>query len=164
MTVTVTYRYDNASADDLYALLTDEAFLRAKYEALGAQNLIFTEIGEDEDCFRVEWQRNVKLNPPAFAAGLLGSRTDLSEIIEWEPADGGGYRADYLCQVKGVPGELRGEFEIRPEGAGCVEVIHMSAKINIPLLGKKVAGFVEGDAEHNLNDEDAFTRRYLENR
>ena len=37
----------------------------------------------------------------------------------------------------------------------------MEASSGIPLLGKKIAVFVEEDAKRNLDAEDKFTREFL---
>ena len=160
MTLEVEYAY-NVSIDKLYKLLTDKDFLRKKYEAVGSRSIVITECGQDEDVFRIEWTREVPSNPPGFAKKVLSEWNKLDEIMEWSLADDGTAHADYLCKVSGVPGSLAGEFDLRAQDDGCIEEIIMEASIGIPLLGKKIAGFVEEDAKRNLDAEDKFTREFL---
>lgn len=150
-----------ASFEKVYGLLTDQDFLRKKYEGVGSRNVEFGECGQDEEIFRIEWSREVPSNPPGFAKKFLSEWNRLEEIMEWTLEDDGSARADYLCHVAGVPGKLEGEFELRPDGKGCVESIVMKATISVPLLGHKVAGFVEDDAEAQLEKEYRFTKSHL---
>ncbi|HXH04173.1 MAG TPA: DUF2505 domain-containing protein [Candidatus Competibacteraceae bacterium] len=163
MTFSVEYVYENTAVEELYRLLTSADFLRRKYEGIGSRNLRISECGQDEEVFRVEWRRELRSNPPAFAARFLGEWNALEEIIEWE-RQGDGVRADYLGKVRGVPGELRGKFVIEPRGQGCVESITLKAVVNIPLLGGKIAQFAEEDARRSLDAEYQFTRQYLAGR
>jgi hypothetical protein len=160
MTIDTSHAYD-AGIDALYEMLTDEAFLRAKYEGVGSRNVEFESCEQDGDVFRIEWTREIPSNPPAFAKKILGEWNRTEEIMEWTRESDGGARADYLCKVAGVPGKLEGEFELLPDGDGCVEEIVMKASISIPLIGGKIASFVEADAESNLGKEYAFTRTHL---
>jgi hypothetical protein len=163
MTIEVEFRYP-VTPEILYQRLTDEEFLRAKYESLGSRALEFRECGLDEDVFRVEWTREVPSNPPGFAKKFLSEWNRLDEIMEWSIETDGSISGDYLAEIAGFPGKLEGEFQILADGKGCVEQILMRAKVGIPLVGKKIAEFAEQDAKRNLEGEDAFTRSELANK
>ena len=160
MTIEVEYAYA-ASFDEIYAKLTDEAFLRSKYEGVGSRNVNFSECGQDDDVYRIEWTREVPANPPAFARKFMGEWNSLEEIMEWTLEQDGSAHADYQCKFSTVPGVLEGEFDLRPDGQGCVEEIIMKATIRVPIVGGKIAALVEKDTQEQLNREDAFTRREL---
>ena len=160
MTVKVTHTF-KASFDELYRCLTNEDFLRKKYESVGSRNVEIKECGQDDDVFRIEWTREVPSNPPGFAKKVLSEWNRLEEIMEWSLEDDGSAHANYLCKVSSVPGDLQGEFDLRAVGDGCEEAIVMQANIKIPLLGRKIAGFVEEDAHTNLVKEYAFTQQHL---
>lgn len=151
-----------ADVDTLYGLFTDREFLTKKYLAVGSRNLEILECGQDDEVFRIEWRREVPSNPPGFARKVLSEWNQLEEIMEWERLPDGGARADYLGKVRGVPGELRGEFTLMAGGGGTVEEILMQATVNIPLVGKKIASFAEDDAAANLEKEYRFTLEYLD--
>ncbi len=150
-----------ASFDTIYRLLTSEEFLRKKYEGVGSRKVEILECGQDEEIFRIEWTREVPSNPPGFAKKFLSEWNKLEEIMEWTLEDDGSARADYLCRVAGVPGKLEGEFELRPDGKGCVQSVIMKATINVPLIGRKVASFVEDDAQTQLDQEYRYTKKHL---
>ena len=150
-----------ASFDEFYAKLIDETFLRAKYEGIGSRNVSFSECRQDDDVFRIKWAREVPSNPPAFARKFLKEWNSLDESIEWILKSDGSAHGDYACKTHGVPGTLKGDFDLRPDGTGCVEDIVMKATIKIPLIGKKIAAIVEDESADSLVKEYAFTRGEL---
>ncbi len=161
MTIETEHQFES-SFDTIYGKLTDEEFLRAKYESIGSRNVTFSECAQDDDVFRIEWTREVPANPPAFAKKFFSDWNALEEIMEWSLLDDGTAHADYQCKFGAIPGVLEGEFDLRPDGGGCVEEIIMKATISIPLLGGKIAGLVERDTATQLDQEYQYTRRALE--
>ena len=157
MTIEVDYAYD-ISFEDMYARLTDKDFLQAKYEAVGSRKVSISECAQDDDVFRIEWTREVPGNPPAFARKFFGDWNALEEIMEWTLEDGSAH-ADYQCKISGVPGVIEGEFDLRPDGKGCVEEIIMKATIRIPIVGGKIAQLVEENTREQLDEEDVYTRK-----
>ena len=160
MTIEVEYRYP-VSPRTLYDKLVDREFLRAKYEAIGSRRLDFRECGPDGALYRIEWTREVRSNPPGFAKKFLAEWNRLEEIMEWTVLANGSLQGDYLGKVAGFPGELKGAFDVVAADTGCAERIRMQARVNIPLVGKKIGSFVEDDARRNLAQEHAYTQKVL---
>ena len=159
MTVKTSQKF-SASVDEIYKLLTDKAFLQSKYEGVGSRNVNITECGQDEDVFRIEWTREVPMNPPSFAKKFLSAWNKCDEVMEWS-RDGDTAHANYECRVKGIPGTLYGEFDLSADGDGSVENIAMRADVKIPLVGKKIGSFVEDDVAGQLEREYEFTQKHL---
>jgi len=160
MTIEARYDYD-AKFETLYEMLTNEDFLRAKYEGIGSRNVAFESCQQDGDVFRIEWTREIRANPPAFARKFVGEWNRTVEILEWTLESDGQAFGEYLCKVAGVPGKLEGEFELLADGNVCSEEIVMKASIGIPLLGGRIASLVEADAQSSLDQEFAFTQALL---
>jgi hypothetical protein len=155
MTVETSHDFD-ASFEEMYRNLTNRDFLQRKYEGVGSRNVKITECGLDEDVFRIEWSREVPADPPAFARKFFGEWNRLDEIMEWS-LEGEAAHADYEARIRGVPGTIRGEFDLRPVAGGCVEDIVMEASVSIPLLGGKIEKLMEEDVATNLQAEYEFT-------
>jgi hypothetical protein len=147
--------------DKFYALLTDEEFLRAKYEGIGSRNVRFSECRQDGKVFRIKCSREVRANPPAFARKFIAEWNKLDETTEWVIKADGTAHADYVAVTHGVPGVLKGAFDLRSEGSGCVEDIVMNATVPIPMVGKKIAALVESESAEALAKEYAFSRGEL---
>ena len=160
MTIEARYDYD-ASFEILYEMLTNEDFLRTKYEGIGSRNVAFQTCEQDGDVFRIEWTREIRASPPAFASNFLSEWNQTEECLEWTRESDGQAYGEYLCKVSGVPGKLEGEFELLADGKTCFEEIIMKASIGIPLVGGKIASLVEADAYTSLEAEFAFTRAHL---
>jgi hypothetical protein len=161
MTITAKDEY-KASFDQVYKLLTDQAFLEKKYqEGVGSRNIVFEECKQDGEVFRIRWARDVPADPPSFAKAFLSAWNHLTEVMEWRDDKGGGKEALYRGKIKGVPITIYGEFHLKPSGSGCVEDIEMEAEVSVPLIGGKIAELVERDAKKNLTGEYNFTLKYL---
>jgi hypothetical protein len=150
-----------ASFDEVYAKLTDEAFLRAKYEGIGSRNVNFSECRRDGDVVSIKWTREIPANPPAFARKFLKEWNTLDETMEWTLDNDGSAHADYSCDTRGVPGKLKGDFKLRADGTGCVEDIVMTSTVSIPLVGKKIASVIEDESAKSLADEYEYTKKDL---
>ncbi len=150
-----------ASFDEIYAKLIDEDFLRAKYEGIGSRNVSFSECRQVGDVVRIRWTREVPTNPPAFARKFLKEWNSLEESMDWTLNSDGSAQGDYICDTRGVPGKLRGDFKLRADGSGCVEDIVMTSAVNIPLIGKKIAAVIEDESAQSLAKEYDFTREDL---
>ena len=150
-----------ASFDEVYAKVTDPNFLRAKYLGIGGRNVNFSESAQDGDVFRLRSSREVPSNPPAFARKFLADWNKMEETMEWTRNDDGSAHGAYVGKVRGIPGGLEGTFDLRADGTGCVEDIVMTARIRVPIVGKKIAAIVEGETADSLVDEGAFLSREL---
>ena len=156
MTVHKNYHYD-CDVDTLFDQVTNEASLKAKYESCGARNISFTQCDSSGDTRTIKWQRDMPADPPGFAKKFMSEWNTLTETLVWTRS-GDQVKGKYTGQVKGVPGSLSGDFTIKADGDGCVEVIAMGADVKVPLVGKKIAALVEEDVDKNLDGEDAFHR------
>jgi len=149
-----------ANFDKVYQLLTNEEFLRQKYESVGSRNLEFQECKQVGDVFRICWTREVPAELPSFAKPFLNPWNKLSEVMEWRD-EKGGKEGLYESKIKGSAVTINGEFHLKPNGSGCVEDIEMLATVSIPLVGGKIAELVEKDTSKNLKGEYEFTRKHL---
>ena len=142
-------------------MLTDQDFLKARYEGIGCRNISFTEFGQDGEVFRIKCTRDVRSNPPAFARKIISEWNTLDETIEWVRQGDDSARAAYRAATKGVPGSIEGQFVLRSKGGGCEEDIAMTASVGIPMIGKKIAALVESESAEALAKEYDFTRDRL---
>lgn len=159
MAVTREQHYD-MSVEDLFALLTDASFLTARYEAGGARNIAINECAEDGDVFRIRWSREVPADPPGFAKKFLSEWNAMNEKVEWR-SQGASKTSTYTGAPEGaVPIQITSDGVIHPDGGGCIYEITVNANVKIPLVGKKIAQFVESDIGDNLDAEYEFTKNY----
>ena len=76
---------------------------------------------------------------PAAARKLVGSSVQIVQRESWTSPDS----ADFAMEIPGKPGHLRGAISLVDKGdGGCDEVFAGEVKVNVPLVGGKLEGFV----------------------
>jgi hypothetical protein len=91
-------------------------------------------------------------NPPAAIRKLVPSTTEVSHTEDWA-ADGDGYSADIVIDIKGVPVKIAGTKSLQPEKGGCRVEWNFDVTSGIPLLGGIIASFAGGEIEQKLEQE-----------
>ncbi len=143
--------YD-APPDQVFAMLADPAFRQAACEAM---DVISVEVSiESADAgfeARIDQvQRTDDL--PGYARKFSGDSTRAIQLESWADATGGTLR----IESPGQPSEVSGSIVLRPEGAGTREVVELSIKVKVPLVGGKLEKLVAAriaasmDAEHEV--------------
>jgi hypothetical protein len=98
---------------------------------------------------------------PAAARKLVGSSVQIVQRESWTGAD----RADFAMEIPGKPGHLRGTVDLVDKGDGtCDEVFAGEVKVNVPLVGGKLEGFVADILTRALRREGQVGVSWLERR
>lgn len=133
---TVTY---GAAPEDVFAMLTDEAFQERKCVDAGAlrYDVAVTTVA---DGARVVARRDLPTDSlPDFAKSLVGTSLSITETYDWGGArPNGSRRGELTVEVAGAPIAMRGKVEMVPAGAGTTIRIDGDLKASIPLLGGRV--------------------------
>nr|WP_246405429.1 DUF2505 domain-containing protein [Modestobacter versicolor] len=147
-----------AAPDAVLALLTDEAFLRERATALGAQA---QEVTVDGRSTSVRFAAPTAGIPPVFAR-FVGSSVSVVERTSWTP-DGDGYRTalDIRAEVFGRTVEVTGERRLTAAGAGTTSTVTGDARVDAPLIGRQAEGAVRELVGVVLKREDELLRRKL---
>lgn len=161
MSIQQSHHYD-ADAGRVFELMTDEGFLRDKYAAFGHEGFEVLEHSIDGDRVTVRTKRVVPANVPAFARKFISPRSTVVQTERWEGPPAGARHGTWTIEVEGAPVSISGTMSLDPDAGGCRHVIHGEVKVSIPLVGGKIARFVEDDSVKSVADEVAFTRRRLE--
>lgn len=98
---------------------------------------------------------------PAAARKIVGSTVEIVQRELWTGPD----RADFSMQIPGKPGHLKGTVTLEETGdGGCDEVFTGEVKVNVPLLGGKLEGFVSDILARALRREGRVGSTWLEQR
>jgi uncharacterized protein DUF2505 len=153
--------YD-ATPEQVFAALTDEAFVSAKYTALRYPKFEVLECRPSGDGAVIKTRRWVTANIPSFAKKILGDTTEMVQTDTWEGLGADGVRrGTWVIEVPGKPMGARGTITLSAEGTGSVVHIRGEMKASIPLIGGKLESFAGGEAAKTLADEHAFTVQWL---
>jgi Protein of unknown function (DUF2505) len=155
--IDISYTYA-AAPDVVLGLLTDEAFLRDRAAALGAQLEELTVTGT---VTTVRFAAPTAGIPPVFAR-FVGSSVSVVEHTAWVP-DGRGARAvlDVRAEVFGRTVRVDGDRRLEPAGEGTRSTVVGDATVKAPLIGRQAEGGVRELVGVMLRREDELIRRRL---
>jgi len=144
-----------------HTLKTDVASALKLCTELKSQEAIYAKLGGSDVRIKREGRTpNVKLrisrrevaNPPAAIRRLVPGTNEVSHTEDWA-ADGDGYSADIVIDIKGVPVKIAGTKALQPEKGGCRVEWNFEVTSGIPLLGGIIASFAGGEIEQKLEKE-----------
>lgn len=121
-----------APPQDVYAMLTDQAYLAEVCQATESRTYEATVVGSTTRTTRT-------FEAPAAVARFTGGELTVTEETVWGAAGAGGQRTgDLQMSVKGQPVSLKGQVVVAAGGPGTVVQLTGDLKVAIPLLGKKL--------------------------
>jgi len=152
---TAKYTYEQ-DADSLYALVTDPEMVRERSIAMGERDIQLTKDGET-----LTNVRTVDADVPGFAAKVLRPTSTVREVKRWNALAKTG---ELTVEMQGAPARLEGTLRIVPNGSGCDYIIDYAAKVRVPLIGGKIAAFIENATKKSLDEEFAWNSKKLASR
>jgi uncharacterized protein YndB with AHSA1/START domain len=138
--MTIEYHF-KASADKVFALLTDPDYLVDRSLALGE---LSAECSVDETAGGVviTMTREVERKLPSFLAKLFDTRQKVELVERWKQK-GKAREGSYTLKVIGQPVTVSAALRLEPTGrSGCTYTVTHTAKAGIPLIGRKIEGFI----------------------
>ena len=148
--------YD-ASPDEVYAMITDQAFREKVCTFIKAptHKVTVTTSGDAVSVTVDQTQRVRKI--PAFAAKLVGETVQIVQVERWlSPTS-----ADLDLTIPGKPGHLTGKIALRPAGSGTLQTISGELKVGIPLVGGKIEGVLDGVLRLAMRAEERVGQAWL---
>lgn len=139
-----------ASLDKVYASLIDAKWLEARCLALGELSASCKTRTSPGVVVTMKRRVRRELNP--LISKVLNPESEL-ELEEHWLADGKGYKGQLTLQIVGKPITVKADFELVPDGKGCLYRIQHHAKVNVPLIGGVVEKFILGQTEQGCADE-----------
>jgi hypothetical protein len=155
MEFSVSHAYD-CDVATLHAILTDPAYLEAKFPAIGFHDVEVLAATPGH----VEHRRVLQAPLPGFARKVLGESQTIVQIEDWTP-DGDRVRGRFRGGAQGTPITMTGTLLIEPRGAGALLSVRGKVEVKIPLLGGKIAALVADKTKQSLEDEYAFTQKWV---
>lgn len=147
--------YDVAP-DRLLALLTDEAFIRARLEkfgGVGTPTLTPTSAGVDVAVTR---QLPLQHVPGAFRR-FVGDGAFV-ETTRWDRAHA---RAVWHVDTRSAPVDLSGTHAVTATSAGCLHVVTADVEIHLPLGRHRLTRLVETHLGDLIRGEQEFATDWL---
>jgi hypothetical protein len=134
-----------------FKLCTELKSQEAIYARLGGSELRIKRGGRAPNV-KLDISRKMPANPPGAIKRLVPATNEVAHRENWA-ADGDGYTADIVVEIKGVPVKISGTKKLQPEKGGCSVAWMFYVTSGIPLLGSVIASFAGTEIEKNLQDE-----------
>jgi hypothetical protein len=134
-----------------FKLCTELKSQEAVYAQLGGTDFRIKRAGRAPNV-QLEISRKMPANPPAAIRRLVPSTNEVAHTEAWA-ADGTGYAAAIVVDIKGVPVKIVGTKKLQPEKGGCSVAWAFDVTSGIPLVGGVIAAFAGEELKKNLEDE-----------
>jgi hypothetical protein len=148
----------NATADQVFRLLTDPRWLEARSLAMGELSAKCS-IKKSGD-IKVTMKRRVHRDMNAIIAKVLNPDSDI-EIVENWSGDAIRRTAAYTLTIIGKPITVTADIELEAAGKACIYRIRHQAKVKVPLIGGVIEKFIMGETEKGCADELDYLAGYL---
>jgi hypothetical protein len=159
-TTTVTYPY-SFDSEKVFGVFTRKDFIEQKYASVGAVNLEFIEYGEKDGTFIIHTKRDIIADIPGFAKKFLSPTTTIIQKEVWTLTDDPTKKGVVEVQAKGLPMQMKGNILLQPTNNGSENVLIYEIKVNIPLVGGKLASFLDGEGRKTGDKEYEFALDFL---
>jgi uncharacterized protein YndB with AHSA1/START domain len=154
-------RYD-ADPATVFAMLTDEAFLALKAQAVGALRHEGS-VNRDGDRVTVRLLRVMPPDVPDLIRRFVGDTIDLDQTDIWEAAAADGSRTGSIrITMGGAPVQLTGGMRLMPTETGSLTSIDAQIKAAIPLFGSKIETAVHDALLQAVQIEESVGREWLD--
>lgn len=146
---------------DLFEVLTSEDYLRARAERFGG-------VGEPRvstagSTVTVKTARQLPMDAvPSMFRSFVGEGK-VVQTDEWT-ATGDGATGTWHAETGPAPMDLTGTHAITASGTGATYTVTGEAKVNVPLMGGKIAKQVEDYLETLMSKEQEFAAGYVAQR
>lgn len=162
MKINETFSYDGASVEDVYAIITDQAFRTEACAEQGASDYSVTVEPNAGGGDTVTVVRTMPTDMPDFIKKLTGDTVKVKQTEEWAGPDGGGHRnANVKVSIIGQPAEMKGTAVIINAGDNASFILDGDVKVSIPFIGKKIETEVAKAILGSLRSEVALGTKKL---
>lgn len=156
-----TETYD-ADIETVFALLCDPEMVVARFADAGDTDIVVLRCEADGDEFVIETTRTVAVEVPGFAKRVLSPTNEMMQHERWHAPDAAGLRRGTMSvEVKGVPATTDATYELRSVDGGTTHTVKGDMELKIPLIGKKLGGFLSGMITETAAADLAFVKARL---
>ncbi|EFQ82788.1 hypothetical protein HMPREF0063_11997 [Aeromicrobium marinum DSM 15272] len=148
MKLTEKFSYPGVGVEDVYGLITDQAF---REEACEDQHSLEYDVSIDGGTVTIV--RTMPAEMPDFVKKLTGDTVKVKQTERWSDPGDGTRVADVKVSIIGQPAEMVGTAKLSTNGDNTDFVINGDVKVSIPFLGKKIEPEVHKAIVASLHSE-----------
>ena len=147
-----THTFD-APIEKVWAMFTDPEAHLAKFASMGHRDIKLLESDLDGTNFTMKVERVVDVDLPGFARKVLKPTNTVISTDDWHANDDGTYGGSWVLDTIGAPVDVKGTTELVPDGDTTVYTLTFDLKVNVPLIGGRIANWARGDAVKQVEAE-----------
>jgi Protein of unknown function (DUF2505) len=150
-------RYDGATADQVFAMLSTKEFREAvcDYQRVLHRTVAVERNGKTAAVTIDQGHATDRL--PGFARKIVGDHVTMVQTESWTD----GSHGRITVTVPGKPGEMTGTATLVPDADGVTEKVDMSVQVHLPLIGGKVEGLIADMLRKALRAEHTVGKDWL---
>lgn len=148
--------YD-APIETVAAMLADPTFREevCAFQRVNRADVTIDVDGDTKDVRIDQWQATSGM--PSFAKKIVGEETNIVQEEHWSSPT----HADITVTIPGKPGSMAGTAVLTETDGGTLEVVELTVKVSLPLVGGKLEGLIGGLLLKALKAEHKVGRDYL---
>jgi len=159
MSIKVIHSYSK-DTETFIKIFLDKDFIEKKYNSIGATNVSVLEHGEKDGKFIVKTQRDVAVELPNFAKKILKPTNTIIETDIWD-LSGDVKTCSFDIDSSGVPVKMNGTMTVKDTENGCENHLVIETKVNVPLIGGKIAKIVEKATNESVEAEYQYCKEHI---
>jgi len=146
-----------ATADDVFSILVDEAFLTARLRDIGgkAAALLDHKVDGTNAAYRLRQGVDASKLPGAVKSILNGDLV-VEREERWR-----GFESAGRATINGVPAQISSRGQLSARGDGAELLIRAEVKVSIPLIGGKIEKVVAEQVTKLLAAEAEYAEKWL---
>ncbi|MGH3413244.1 MAG: DUF2505 domain-containing protein [Marmoricola sp.] len=150
-------RYDGATPGQVHAMLAETRFREqvCEYQHFPRHTVTIEPNGQRMRV-RVD-QRRPADGLPSFARKFVGQEINIVQEEEWSSATD----ATLSVAIPGKPGEMTGTVRLAGDDTGTTETVDAEVRVNIPVVGGRIEGFIADMLLKALKAESRVGRDWL---
>lgn len=154
--------YD-AAPDEVFAMLSDAAFIERKCLASGCIEAGAEVTAEDDGSVTLVSRRVLPAKLPSFAKRFVGETVTLIETQRWSaPDETSRSAADFVVDFGNNPITFHGAIELVPDGSGTHVEYTGRIRCTVPLIGGKIEGVALEWITRYVNKEQRLGTAWLQ--
>ena len=152
MEIVRTHTFDHP-IESCWEMVHDPESHIAKFEGMGHRDLQVISVERTDTSLRLVVDRLVDVDVPGFAKKVIKPTNKLRSTDEWRDNGDGTYSGTYELDTIGVPIQVGGTTSLVSEGGGTIYQIVTELKVNVPIIGGRIASYSKGVVERQLDEE-----------
>lgn len=139
---------------DCWAMFSDPKSHIAKFEGMGHIGVTVLEKKKTKKNLHIKVTREVEIDGvPGFARKFVKPQNTVVSVDDWNDLGDGTYGGTFTIDTQGVPMSVEGKTLLEANGDETNYTVTIELKVNVPLIGGKLADFGKGIVSAQLEDE-----------